>query len=72
VRQALLRLAQDAGPSARIGGKRVKTIRGTNDEFHRVRVGALRIMYDVIPDEQIVLVLGIVDPADVERWLRGR
>jgi mRNA-degrading endonuclease RelE of RelBE toxin-antitoxin system len=56
----------------RIGGKVVKTIRGTDDVFHRLRVGDLRVMYDVLNEEQVVLVLGIVHRAELERWLRGR
>jgi hypothetical protein len=29
-------------------------------------------MYDVIEDERVLLVLGIVHRGDLERWLRGR
>jgi hypothetical protein len=29
-------------------------------------------MYDVIGEDQVVLVLGIVHRADLERWLRNR
>ena len=53
-------------------GKSVKTIRGTDDTFHRLRVGDYRVMYDVIDTDHVVLVLGIVDRADLERWLRSR
>lgn len=49
-----------------------KTIRGTEDTFHRLRVGDHRVMYDVIDSDRVILVLGIVDRADLERWLRGR
>jgi hypothetical protein len=31
-----------------------------------------RLMYDVIDTDRVVLVLGIVDRADLERWLRSR
>jgi hypothetical protein len=29
-------------------------------------------MYDVLDDEKIVLVLGIVNRGDLERWIRNR
>jgi len=29
-------------------------------------------MYDVIEGDHVILVLGIVDRADLERWLRSR
>jgi mRNA-degrading endonuclease RelE of RelBE toxin-antitoxin system len=54
------------------GGKAVKTIRGTSDEFHRLRVGDYRVMYDVLDEERVILVMGIVHRGDLERWLRGR
>jgi mRNA-degrading endonuclease RelE of RelBE toxin-antitoxin system len=50
----------------------VKTIRGQADTFHRLRVGDYRVMYDLIPDDHVLLVLGIVHGSDLERWLRGR
>jgi mRNA-degrading endonuclease RelE of RelBE toxin-antitoxin system len=56
----------------RVGGKSVKTIRGVTDSFHRLRVGDYRIMYDVIEEDRVVLVLGVVDRTDLERWLRNR
>ena len=72
VRAALVRLSEDAAKPGRIGGKSMKTIRGVADSFHRLRVGDHRVMYDVIEEDRIVLVLGIVDRADLERWLRNR
>ena len=56
----------------RVSGKTVKTIRGADDTFHRLRIGDYRVMYDVIDNEHVLLVLGIVDRADLERWLRSR
>ena len=50
----------------------MKSIRGTVDSFHRLRIGDYRVMYDVLDVEHVVLVLGIVDRADLERWLRNR
>jgi mRNA-degrading endonuclease RelE of RelBE toxin-antitoxin system len=71
VRRALEDLAAKSSRSTR-GGKSVKTIQGTKDHFHRLRVGAIRIMFDVIVEDRVILVLGIVDRADLERWLRNR
>lgn len=50
----------------------MKTIRGVTDSFHRLRVGDYRIMYDVIEEDRVVLVLGVVHRTDLERWLRNR
>jgi mRNA interferase RelE/StbE len=72
VRKALGRLAHDVTRPGRVSGKSVKTIRGTEDTFHRLRVGDQRVMYDVIDTDRVVLVLGIVDRAELERWLRSR
>ena len=69
---ALETLAQNASRPGRIGGKTVKTIHGFADTFHRLRVGDLRVMYDVIDDDRVVLVLGVVHRGDLERWLRAR
>jgi mRNA-degrading endonuclease RelE of RelBE toxin-antitoxin system len=72
VRTALERLAVQAAQTGRIGGKTVKTIQGGRDSFHRLRVGDLRVMYDVLVDDGAILVLGIVDRGDLERRLRNR
>jgi mRNA-degrading endonuclease RelE of RelBE toxin-antitoxin system len=72
VQGALEKLAEDVASPGRIGGKAVKTIHGVSDEFHRVRVGDSRIMYDVIDEDRVILVLGIVHRGDLERWLRNR
>ena len=72
IREALEALAIEAAEPGRIAGKKVKTIHGTHDTFHRLRVGDHRIMYDVIDPDRVVLVLGIVDRADLERWIRNR
>ncbi len=50
----------------------MKTIRGADDTFQRLRIGDYRVMYDVLDADHVVLVLGIVDRADLERWLRSR
>lgn len=72
VRSALQRLASQVGSPSQRGGKRVKTIRGPADSFRRLRVGDLRVMFEVIPEERVLLVLGIVHRSDLERWIRGR
>jgi mRNA-degrading endonuclease RelE of RelBE toxin-antitoxin system len=68
----LQRLAIDVSEPGRIGGKAVKTIRGSGDMFHRLRVGDLRVMYDVIDEDRVLLVIGIVHRGELERWLRNR
>lgn len=65
-------MAVDAAKPGRIGGKTVKTIQGASDSFHRLRVGDYRVMYDVLDDEEVVLVLGVVHRGDLERWIRNR
>jgi mRNA-degrading endonuclease RelE of RelBE toxin-antitoxin system len=72
VRKALGRLAHDVARPTRVSGKSVKSIRGTEGTFHRLRVGDQRVMFDVIDTDRVVLVLGIVDRAELERWLRSR
>jgi mRNA-degrading endonuclease RelE of RelBE toxin-antitoxin system len=72
IRQDLEKLAADAAVPGRIGGKRVRTIRGAADSFHRLRVGDYRLMYDLISEDRVVHVLGIVHRGDLERWLRSR
>jgi mRNA-degrading endonuclease RelE of RelBE toxin-antitoxin system len=54
------------------GGKSLKSIRGRRDRFFRLRVGELRIMFDLLDDEHVLLVHGIVNRRDLERWLRSR
>ena len=49
----------------------MKTIRGAADSFHRLRVGDYRVMFDVISEDRVVLVLGIVHRGDLELWLSG-
>jgi mRNA-degrading endonuclease RelE of RelBE toxin-antitoxin system len=56
----------------RVPGKAVKTIRGVDDSFHRLRIGDYRVMYDVLAEDRVVLILGIVHRGELERWLRRR
>jgi mRNA-degrading endonuclease RelE of RelBE toxin-antitoxin system len=72
LREALEGLAEQVAAGKRIGGKKVKTIRGVSDSYHRLRVGDYRVMCDVIHEDRVVLVLGIVHRGDLERWLRNR
>lgn len=67
-------MAVDAAKPGRIGGKTVKTIQGASDSFYRLRVGDYGVMYDVLDDEEVVLVLvlGVVHRGDLERWIRNR
>ena len=69
IKNALLDLAAKVEGGER-GGKSVKTIQGSADSLHRLRVGNHRVMYDLLDPERVLLVLGIVDPKDLETWLR--
>lgn len=72
--QALVEVAADAANKGGRGrkGKAVKTIRGARDSFHRLRVGDYRVMYDLLPERQVLLVLGVVHRRDLERWIGNR
>ena len=73
LKQALSQLAGDAGASTGSrGGRSLKQIRGRRDRFFRLRVGDLRVMFDVLKDERVLLVAGVVNRRDLERWLRAR
>src|SRR4051812_34559079 len=68
VRAALRELAARlADPAGGRGGKASKTLKGASDTFHRLRVGDRRVMYDVISEDRVVLVLGVVHRRDLER-----
>jgi mRNA-degrading endonuclease RelE of RelBE toxin-antitoxin system len=64
------RAARSASPGSR-GGKSLKTIHGRQDRFHRLRVGELRVVFDLIREERVLRVHGIVNRRDLDRWLRG-
>jgi len=72
--RALIGQAARAGSAAsgQRGGKSVKALQGKSDRFFRLRVGDHRAMYDVIDEERVLLVLGVVHRRDLDRWLRGR
>lgn len=71
IRAALHRLAEQTAPGHR-GGKGLKKLRGSREDFFRLRVGDHRIIFDVLEGERIVLVLGVMHRRDLERWLRQR
>jgi mRNA-degrading endonuclease RelE of RelBE toxin-antitoxin system len=72
VRIALTEQAiESASPSSR-GGKSLKTIRGRHDRFFRLRIGDLRAVFDLIGEERVLRVHGIVNRRDLDRWLRQR
>lgn len=73
LKQALHQLASDIGDSAGSrGAKSLKQIRGRRDRFFRLRVGDLRVMFETLKDERVLLVAGVVNRRDLERWLRNR
>ncbi|MGH7541089.1 MAG: type II toxin-antitoxin system RelE family toxin [Gemmatimonadota bacterium] len=72
VRSALERLASEVERPQHRMGKRVKTIKGVSVTFHRLRVGDHLAMFDVIHEDRVILVLGIVHRRDLECWLRSR
>jgi mRNA-degrading endonuclease RelE of RelBE toxin-antitoxin system len=73
IREALReRASQSASSSGSRGGKSLKSIRGRRDRFFRLRVGELRVMFDLLDDEHVLLVHGIINRRDLERWLRSR
>ena len=51
----------------RVSKSRIKRLRGVSRPQYRLRVGDIRIFYDVAPGE--VQVLAIVTKAEAERWL---
>ncbi len=53
-------------------GKSVKTLRGRHDRLYRLRVGDLRVAFDLIREERVLRVLAIVNRRDLDRWLRSR
>ena len=50
---------RSASPGLR-GGKSLKTIRGRHDNFFRLRVGELRVVFDLVKEDRVLRVHGIV------------
>jgi mRNA-degrading endonuclease RelE of RelBE toxin-antitoxin system len=69
---ALRRLASQSASSGSRGGKSLKQIHGLRDRFFRLRVGDLRVMFDLHRKDQVLLVVAVVNRRDLERWLRTR
>ena len=53
----------------RVNKSRIKRLRGLSQPQYRLRVGEVRVFYDVTPE--IVEVLAIVTKADAALWLRS-
>lgn len=71
--EALHRLASDgASTSGSRGGKSLKRIRGRRDRFFRLRVGDMRVVFEIVKEERVLHVAGVVNRRDLERWLRRR
>ena len=68
LQKAIDALAQNPRPP----GKVVNAIQGSKDNFLRMRVGNYRIMYEVLDDDHLVLILGVIHRKDLEQWLRQR
>jgi mRNA interferase RelE/StbE len=71
VDRALKRIARPT-PSSSRGGNSLKMIRGRGDRFFRLRVGQLRVIFDVLREDRVIHVIAVLDRRDLERWLRGR
>lgn len=71
VDRALKRLASPSSSSSR-GGNSLKMIRGRGDRFFRLRVGQLRVIFDVLRKDRVIHVIAVLDRRDLDRWLRGR
>jgi mRNA-degrading endonuclease RelE of RelBE toxin-antitoxin system len=71
VDRALKRLANSGSSSSR-GGNSLKMIRGSGDRFFRLRVGQLRVIFDVLRKDRVIHVIAVLDRRDLDRWLRGR
>jgi mRNA-degrading endonuclease RelE of RelBE toxin-antitoxin system len=54
------------------GGKSLKAMRGRRDRFFRLRVGDLRVIFDVLQEERALRINAVLNRRDLERWLRGR
>lgn len=72
VQAGLLAFAAGLSKPGRRGGKSVKTLHSAGEDFTRIRIGNYRVMCDVLPDDRVVLVAGIIDRRDLETWLRKR
>jgi mRNA-degrading endonuclease RelE of RelBE toxin-antitoxin system len=53
----------------KVSKSRIKRLRGITSPQYRLRIGAVRVFYDV--SEQTVEVLAIVDKSQADEWLKG-
>src|SRR2546430_16618424 len=53
----------------RVSKSRIKRLRGLSQPHYRLRVGEVRIFYDVTSTSAAVQVLAIVTKAEASRWL---
>jgi mRNA-degrading endonuclease RelE of RelBE toxin-antitoxin system len=53
----------------RVSKSRIKRLRGVSQPQYRLRVGEVRVFYDVTPE--VVQVLAIVTKAEAAAWLAG-
>ncbi|RIK10984.1 MAG: hypothetical protein DCC49_01910 [Acidobacteria bacterium] len=72
IRRGLGVIAEQATEEKGSSGKEVMEIKGAKDSFYRLRVGDYRVMFDLIPEDSVILVLGVVHRRDLERWIRNR
>lgn len=68
----LAAVAEEAAAGRGFGGRKVEEIRGAKDSFLRMRAGDYRVMFDLVDEEDVVLVLGVVHRRDLERLVRNR
>ena len=52
----------------KVAKSRIKRLRGLSQPQYRLRVGDIRVFYDVAPNS--ALILAIILKADVDRWLQ--
>jgi mRNA interferase RelE/StbE len=69
-KKAMIRYLQSE--PKRIRKTRVKRLVGLRRPQYRLRVGDLRIYYDVNDKQKRVEILGFVPKAQTERWLKAR
>lgn len=61
-------LALENGPFPK--GKKIKHLKGLEDEFVRLRVGDYRVLYEVVGEN--ISILGVVHRKDLDRWVKKR
>ena len=73
IEDALRRVAKESGGgSGYRGGKSLKVIRGRREKFFRLRVGNLRVIFDLLNEDRVLHVMAVLNRRDLDRWLRQR